>query len=69
MNRREAAIVSAYTGILVGGFSELHGYIEEILERPVFTHELASDDIQHHIKSASKADFIQLSEDITDEQQ
>jgi len=39
MTKREAAIVSAYTGILIGSFSDLHQYIEEIMKRPVWTHE------------------------------
>lgn len=40
MTKREAAIVSAYTGIMLGKFSDMLGYIEEILGRPVHTHEL-----------------------------
>ena len=39
MNKREAAVISAYTGILLGEFSDLHKYVEEIFGRPVFTHE------------------------------
>ena len=42
MTKREAAIVSAYTGVLIGDFDEVHKYIEELLGRPVFTHELAA---------------------------
>jgi hypothetical protein len=60
MTKREGAIVGAYTGILVGKFEDLHEYIEEILGRPVFTHELSSDDVINQIKAASKQDFINL---------
>ena len=60
MTKREAAIVSAYTGILLGKFSELHGYIEEIMGRPVFTHELGRDTIVAEIKDKSRQDFINL---------
>ncbi len=60
MNKREAAIVSAYTGILLGNFDELHSYIEEILGRPVFTHELASTGLVHDIKEKTKKDFLSL---------
>ena len=31
MTKREAAIVSAYTGVLIGDFNEMHRYIEEIM--------------------------------------
>ncbi len=40
MNKREAAIVAAYTGFLIGEFSDMHKYIEEIMGGSVFTHEL-----------------------------
>jgi hypothetical protein len=60
MTKREAAIVSAYTGFLVGEFSEFHKYVEEILERPVFTHEMADSTTWLEIKEASKGDFINL---------
>lgn len=42
LSREDAAIVGAYTGISCGPFSDMHEYIEKILERPVWTHELAS---------------------------
>ena len=56
MNKREAAIVSAYTGKLIGDFSEMHGYIEEIMGHPIWTHQLPS--LAEEIKEKSKPDFI-----------
>lgn len=58
MTKREAAIVSAYTGILIGDFSEMHKYVEEIFDRPVFTAEFASEDFFKEIKNKSAKDFI-----------
>lgn len=58
MTRREAAIVSAYTGYLVGEFSDLHVYINEILGRPVFTHQLP--DVKDEIIEKSRADFVAI---------
>ena len=60
MTRREAAIVSAYTGFMCGEFSELHKYIEEIMKRPVFPHEMANERTMKEIKSKAKADFCNL---------
>jgi len=60
MTKREGAIVGAYTGVLAGKFEDMHEYIEEILGRPVFTHELSSNDVTKQIKAASKQDFINL---------
>jgi hypothetical protein len=58
MTKREAAIVAAYTGYLLGDFAEMHKYIEEKLERPVFTHELPN--LAEVIREKSKQDFINL---------
>jgi len=60
MTSEEAAIVSAYTGILIGDFNTLHKYIEKKLDRPVWTHEMASLDVAEEIKKAAKADFVAI---------
>ena len=66
MTDKEKAIVMAYTGItMLSGekFSIFHEYIEEIMKRPVFTHELGSELIFEQIKEASRADFLKLCEE------
>lgn len=60
MTHREKVIVSAYTGVLMCNFNDVHEYIEKILGRPVWTHELADDKIWDEIKEASKSDFIAI---------
>ena len=40
MTKREAAIITAYTGILIGKFNDFHKYIEEKAGRGVYTHWL-----------------------------
>ena len=67
MNRRESAIVGAYTGILCGPFEAMHEYIEEILGRPVFTHEMGSAEVTAEIKAKSKDDFIAMASSVEDE--
>jgi hypothetical protein len=62
MTKREGAILSAHTGILLGDFNEMHKYIKEIMKRPVFTHEMATEKIMKEIKEKSKADFIAVIE-------
>lgn len=62
MTEREMAIVSAYTGVLLGRFCEMHKYIEQIMKRPVFTHEMGSKKIMEEIKCRSKRDFCSLAE-------
>lgn len=65
MTKHEAAVISAFTGIMLGDFDDLHGYVEKIMGRPVFTHEMGSQKIADEIKERSKPDFIKLHESIT----
>lgn len=63
MTDHERAIITAYTGItmLAGDkFQIFHKYIEDILGRPVFTHELADPAVWEEIKEKSKKDFLEL---------
>ena len=63
MTDKEKAIVMAHTGIcmLTGEkFRVFHAYIEDIMGRPVYTHELAIQSISDEIKEKSRDDFIKL---------
>lgn len=60
MNKREAAIVTAYTGYLIGDFHEAHLYIEKIMNRPVFTHEVANAETFKEIQKRAKKDFCSI---------
>lgn len=67
MTDREKAIVTAYTGIamLTGDKLEVfYKYVESLVNRPVFTHELAYIDL----KALSKNDFLELCASANDEQ-
>lgn len=60
---REKAIIMAHTGIcMLAGedFSIYHKYIEEIMERPVYTHELADKRVTDEIAEKSKGDFLSI---------
>ena len=64
MTRREAAIITAYTGILIGTFHDFHIYAEAILDRPLWTYHFAGKRIWAELKQAAKEDFIMLNENI-----
>lgn len=36
MTKREAAIITAYTGVFIGDLDEFYKYAKELLGRPVF---------------------------------
>lgn len=58
MTKREAAIVSAYTGYLIGEFSDFQAYAEEVMGRPIFTHDLTR--LEYELKEKSKKDFMNI---------
>ena len=61
MNKREAAIVTAYTSQLIGEFSDFHKYAEEILGRSIMTHEFSDKEFFDSIKALAKMDYFNLS--------
>ena len=60
MNKREAAIVSAYTGFLIGDFSEMHKYAEELFVGPVWTHQFGDKGFSKKLREMAKADFVAI---------
>ena len=58
----EKVVLSAYTGILMCDMSEVHKYIEKLLGRSVWTHELASETLWKTIKEKAKSDFLKIIE-------
>ena len=67
MTDKEKAIVMAFTGVcmLTGNkFQIFHKYVEDLMGRPVMTHEIG--ELAPTIKHRSKADFIALCKDESD---
>ena len=69
MTDKEKAIIMAHTGIcmLTGNkFQIFHKYVEDIIGRPIMTHEIGL--LADTIKEKSKSDFIKLCETEDDEE-
>ena len=65
MTKRESLIISAYTGYMVcKEFSDLHEFIEEVMKRPVFTHELSSEQFNSELREKLKPKIVGLIENI-----
>lgn len=60
MTRKEASIIMAYTGVVIGDFSTFHKYAEALMGRPIFTYELTSKEMKENLKELSKLDFVNL---------
>ncbi len=67
MTRRESAVMSAFTGIMCGPFSAMHEYVEEVMGRPVWTHEMGSREFAENLKKLAEADFLAIAEAVPDE--
>ncbi len=60
LTREQAAIIGAYTGYLAGPFSDMHEYVEKVMGRPIWTHDMANADTMEKIREAAKADFVAI---------
>ena len=63
MTDQERAIITAYTGytMLTGDrLNIFYKYLNDIMGRPIYTHELATRKMWDAIHEASKDDFIKL---------
>ena len=65
MTKREKLIVSVYTGVLMCDFSEVHTYIEELLGRPAFTHELANPELISRLRDEVREEFMKICQETT----
>lgn len=63
MTKDEKLIVSAYTGVLMCDMGDLQNYIESVLGRKIWTHDLADHEVWNEIKEKTKDDFLALCED------
>ncbi len=60
MTKREAAIVSLYTGFMCGEFGNMQEYAEELMGFPIFTHMFGDKTFVTEMKAKCKSDFVSL---------
>lgn len=60
MTDREKCIVTAYTGVLMTDWSTFHGWVEDFMDQPVFSHEFASPAFPGSLKEKVKPEFLAL---------
>lgn len=68
MTDREKAIVEAFTGVcmLTGEKRNVFNkYVNEVMGKPIYTHELAYDCKRKELKEKSKDDFVELCRETT----
>ena len=63
MTHQEAVLVSAYTDfLLTKDFSDVHKFCEDLLGRPIWTHEFASKTVQEEIKEKCRPLILKMIE-------
>lgn len=60
LTREQAAVLSAFTGVMMGEWADFQEYAERLLGRAVFTHEFAQDTLSAQIREAARDDFMAL---------
>lgn len=60
MTTREAAIVSLYTGFLIGEFAEMQKLVVELVGREVWSHELAGEAFVEACRKKAKPLFVAI---------
>ncbi|MDE5741087.1 MAG: hypothetical protein K2H90_01395 [Oscillospiraceae bacterium] len=58
MTKREAAVITLYTGVFIGDLAEIYKYSGELMGRPVFSHEFSV--LADELKEKSKKDFFAI---------
>lgn len=60
LTREQAAIIGVFTGIACGPFSDIHKKAEELLGRPVFTHEMGYKVIWEELQQKARHEFLAI---------
>lgn len=60
MTKNEGAIISAYTGIMIGDFHDFHAYAEKKIGRPILTHEFTNEEFWKELKEKTETDFLKV---------
>ncbi len=58
MTKREAAIVTCYTGFLIGDIGEVYKYLKKITGHAVFTHEIP--EVCEKYQKRIREDFVKI---------
>lgn len=60
LTKEQAAIIGCFTGIACGPFSDVHAKAEQIMNRPIFTHEFANKDFWKDLRENVKQEFMDI---------
>lgn len=60
LTKEQAAILGCVTGVSCGPFSDVHKKAEELLGRPIWTHEFGTPDLWEELRNKAMPEFMQV---------
>jgi len=60
LTKEQAAIIGLYTGVSCGPFADVQEKAQQLLNRPVWTHEFANVEMVDRLKELVKPEFIAI---------
>ena len=60
MTKKESAIITAYTGYLIGDIRDFYTYVKELTGESYMTHQYADRELINRIKALAKQDFMKI---------
>lgn len=60
LTKEQAAIIGLYTGYTCGPFADVHELAEEVLNRPILTHEFGSAQLHEKLQEKIKDRFMEI---------
>ena len=60
LTKEQAIVISAYTGVLICDFGDMHEDVERRMKRPVWTHEFANEEMRKRLRQLYREDFLSM---------
>lgn len=60
LTKEQAAIIGLYTGVSCGPFADIQELAEKVMERPIWTHQMADKKLWDVMKEKVKPQFLEL---------
>ena len=67
MTKREAAIISAFTGIMMGKFEDLVKYAEEKFDNTIYSQDFLDNCFKEELRREAAYDFFMINSKLEDD--
>ncbi len=64
LTRREAAVIGAYTGVLMGRFPDVQSIGDDAMGRPTYTHEYGDSAFLLKLRVSLRDEFLAICDEV-----